>query len=481
MKDGYEIAEHAVEYGTKKGASYIEARFVDSRSEGYTTRNGAIIGGGESFSKGIGIRVITEGGIGFCSTAKLEKQNIEKAIDIALKMAQASKRKTPIVFSEEDVVETKWQADVKQHIEDKSDEEKVQFIIDLDKTLVNQDFGESLVMRTLLLEMTRNKKYIVNSEGSKVESDKSLIAFYTFNTAKGPLGSEQRFYGQASSKGWEWFKEDNIIEKIIEDNRALVKTANQAKNMKLGVTDVVVSGEVAGIIAHENTGHPSEGDRILGREGAQAGESFYIDLLEKQKLGEIKIGTEAVTLIDDPTMPGSAGYYLYDDECVKARPRFLIKEGMINDLLLNREFASRFETKSNAAARAIGYNREPLVRMANTYFAPGEFQVEELIEDVKKGIYMKSFTEWNIDDRRFQSKYVGLEVYLIENGEVTDTMIRRPTLELTTFGLFGGVDAVSKDTEFPYGTCGKSDPMQGAPCWMGGAQVRMRNIRLGGE
>ncbi|MHA1212828.1 MAG: metallopeptidase TldD-related protein, partial [Candidatus Heimdallarchaeota archaeon] len=142
-------------------------------------------------------------------------------------------------------------------------------------------------------------------------------------------------------------------------------------------------------MAHENTGHPSEGDRILGREGAQAGESFYIDLLEKQKLGEIKIGTEAVTLIDDPTMPGSAGYYLYDDECVKAGPRYLIKEGMINDLLLNREFAYRFETKSNAAARAIGYNREPLVRMANTYFAPGEYNIDELIEGVKKGIYMK--------------------------------------------------------------------------------------------
>jgi len=481
MKDGIDIADFAVEYGTKKGAKYIEARFVDSRKEGYTTRNGAIIGGGETSTQGIGIRVLTNEGIGFCSTAKLDKENIEKVIDIALKMAKASKRKTPIVFSEEDVVKAKWQTKVKQHFEDMSSEEKVNYVLGLDKTLMEQPFGESLVMRTLMLEMTRDKKYIANSEGSKIESDKTLIAFYTFNTAKGATGSEQRFYGQAGSKGWEWFKEEKIIDKIIEDNEALVKTANYAKAVKLGTTDVVVSGEVAGIIAHENTGHPSEGDRILGREGAQAGESFYIDLLEKQKLGEIKIGTEAVTLIDDPTLPGSAGYYLYDDECVKARPRYLIKEGMINELLLNREFAYRFNTKSNASARGIGYDREPLIRMANTYFAPGKYNIDELIEGVKKGIYMKSFTEWNIDDRRFQSKYVGLEVYLIENGKLTDTMVRRPTLELTTFGLFGSVDAVTKDTEFPYGTCGKSDPQQGAPCWMGGAQVRMRNIHLGGE
>ena len=481
MKDGMDIADFAVEYGTKKGANYIEARFVKNREEGYTTRNGAIIGGGEKNTKGIAIRVLTDGGIGFCSTAKLEKENIEKVVERAIKMAQASKRKEPIVFSEEEIVNTKWKTAVKQHFEDISDEEKINFIIDLDKTLVSQDFGESLVTRTLMLNMTRDEKYIVNSEGSKVESDKSLVAFYTFNTAKGPIGTEQRFYGEAGSMGWEWFKELGIVDKIIHDNQMLVKTANNAESMKLDTVDVIVSGEVSGIIAHENTGHPSEGDRILGREGAQAGESFYIDLLKDQKLGEIKVGTEAVTLIDDPAIPGSAGFYTYDDECVKARPRYLIKKGMINDVLLNREFAAKFETKSNAAARAIGYNREPLIRMANTYFAAGDYELEELFEGVKKGIYMKSFTEWNIDDRRFQSKYVGLEVYLVENGELTNKMVRRPILELTTFGLFGSVDAVSKDMQFPYGTCGKSDAAQGAPCWMGGAQVRMRNIRLGGQ
>ncbi|NHJ87404.1 MAG: TldD/PmbA family protein [Asgard group archaeon] len=481
MLENMDIADYVVEYGTKKGASYIEARLIDTRLESYNSRNGALFSGGVSTMKGIGIRLIVDGGVGFCSTAKLEKANIDKIINDTLKMAKASKRKEPIVFSEEKIVDTKWSTKVKQKVEDISDEEKIKYILGLDKALVEQDFGENLVTRTLILEMQYDKKYIINSEGSKVQSDKNLISFYTFNTAKGAVGTEQRFAGNASTKGWEWFKEDKIEEKLIEDNRALVKTAFNAKEMKLGTVDVIVSGEVSGIIAHENTGHPSEGDRILGREGAQAGESFYIDLLKDGKIGEIKIGTEAVTLIDDPSIPNSAGYYLYDDECVKARPRYLIKNGMMNELLLNREYAYKFNTKSNAAARAMGYDREPIVRMANTYFAPGEYEFEELFEDVKKGIYMKSFTEWNIDDRRFQSKYVGLEVYLIEDGILTDKMVRRPTLELTTFGLFGSVDAVAKGYEAPYGTCGKGDPGQGAPVTMGGAEVRMRNIRLGGK
>jgi TldD protein len=118
--------------------------------------------------------------------------------------------------------------------------------------------------------------------------------------------------------------------------------------------------------------------------------------------------------------------------------------------------------------------------MANTFFEQGNFTQEELIEDVKRGILMNSFTEWNIDDRRFQSKYVGLEVYLIEDGEVTDTMIRRPILELTTYGILESVDAVGKDFFAPLGLCGKGDPMQGVPVSLGGPHVRLRDIKIGG-
>lgn len=481
MDNGKDIADFAVEFATSKGASYAEARFVDSREEGYTTRNGRIIGAGEKRSRGVGVRVLAEGGMGFCSTAKLEKKKVEEEIRRAIKMAKASNRREPIVFSEEEVVRTKWETKVEQEFEDVSDEEKRGFVIGLDKSLMGEDFGEHLVKRTLMLNMRKEGKYIVTSEGSRVESEKSLISFYTFNTAKGSMGTEQRFFGMAGSSGWEWLEEENVRGEVIKDNRALVKAALNAKPAKLGETDVVVCGELAGIMAHENTGHPSEGDRILGREGAQAGESFYIDLLEDGELGEIKMGSEAVTIIDDPTLPGSAGYYLYDDECVKAGPRYLVKEGMLNELLLNREFAARFDLKSNGAARATGYNREPIIRMANTYFAPGDYEVEELMEDIKEGVYIKSFTEWNIDDRRFQSKYVGLEAYLIKNGVVTDRMIRRPVLELTTFGLLGSIDAVSKGFEATYATCGKGDPPQGVPVWHGGPHLRIRDVRLGGE
>jgi TldD protein len=188
-----------------------------------------------------------------------------------------------------------------------------------------------------------------------------------------------------------------------------------------------------------------------------------------------------VTVSDDPSIPNTGGYYDWDDEGVKSRRRYLIKDGIANEPLLNREFGVRFGTESNGSARASSFEREPITRMANTFFEPGDHTFEELVEDIKLGVYMRTFQEWNIDDRRYQSKYTGSEAYLIKNGEVTETMVRRPVMETTSVGLLTAIDAVSKvmSLEFP-ATCGKGDPMQGVPVYAGGGQIRFRNIRLGG-
>ncbi len=42
----------------------------------------------------------------------------------------------------------------------------------------------------------------------------------------------------------------------------------------------------------------------------------------------------------------------------------------------------------------------------------------KLIEDIKLGVYMVSFNEWNIDGRRYQQRYIDREAYLIENGKL---------------------------------------------------------------
>src|SRR5207245_10139209 len=124
---------------------------------------------------------------------------------------------------------------------------------------------------------------------------------------------------------------------------------------------------------------------------------------------------------------------------VKARRRNGYKEGRVREFLQTRATAAAMPTRSNGAARAVNYNVEAIVRMANTFVEPKDYSVDELLEDVKFGVYMKSFMEWNIDDKRYNAKYAGREAYLVENGEGKHPG-RNTIIELKTPAVGSAVD-----------------------------------------
>jgi TldD protein len=327
----------------------------------------------------------------------------------------------------------------------------------------------------LVLTNWETDKIYLNSEGSRVRSLVPRISFYYMLTAlEDSRGTAQRFNQFGGSGGWELVESWSLPESVSEEARVLGRVLREAKAPPRGEIDVVLGSEVVGIVCHESCGHPSEADRILGREAAQAGESFM-----KPEMIGTRLGSDAVTIVDDPTLQGSYGYYLYDDEGVGASRRELIRSGVLNTFLHNRETAAELGVESNGAARAMGYSREPIVRMANTFMLPGDHSLDELFQDISNGVYIKSFMEWNIDDRRFNQRYVGLEAYAIRRGKLGE-MMRNPAIEMTTTGLFNSVDAVSKNLAFSAAMCGKGDPEQDAPVWTGGPEIRLRKVRLGG-
>ena len=474
MDKGRDLAEHCVEFGRGLGAQYVEARYQSQLARALVYRNGAPVAGGVQPSVGIGVRLLVDGRMGFASFDRLDRGLADDAMTAAFRMAQNSPRKKPIDLGPPVVNKGKWTVKMRESLLD----------VDTDTLMglaqeINEQ-GKGLQSFTVILNPTDTTKYFVTSEGTQLDGHLSHLFINTLITAEGAKGSEQRYLDFTQSGGWERVKEGRVVEQIADEIRRVKEVADKAEKLPELLNqpvDMVVGPEVAGIISHENVGHPSEGDRILGREGAQAGESFWRDL----QIGKSRVGSDAVNVSDDPTLPNTGGFYLYDDEGVKARKRRLIKNGVTNEPLLNREFGVRFGMASNGAARAVTYNREPIIRMANTFFEPGDYSLEEIFEDIKLGVYMRSFGEWNIDDRRYQSKYTGTEAYLVKDGEVTETMVRHPVMETTSVGLLTAADAVTKNLSLAFpATCGKGDPAQGVPVYAGGGEVRFRAIRLGG-
>jgi len=473
-----DLAEFAVEYAQKLGATYAEARLEQTNGHSVILKNSTPETLGIVFEYGIGIRVIHSGGLAFSSVNTISKDHIKDAVEKAVKFAKQSgkARKEPIRFSEEKSYDDSYEVKMKKSFLDISNDERLKLLLDLDEMILSRKSDVLFPARIFMFTDWINEKYFVNSDGTKIYSNLPRFSLIGVITAIGNNRAEQTFEQYGETGGWEKLEALNIPDRLSDSLSALEEQILKSKPCPEGEMDLVIGPEVAGIIAHESAGHPGEADRILGREGAQAGESY----LSPEDIG-IKIGSENVSVIDDPTLDGSYGYYLYDDEGVRARARYLIKNGIITEFLHNRETAATMGTHSNGAARGIGFNREPIVRMANTFIAPGDWDPDEIIEEVKFGILMETFGEWNIDDRRFNQKYIGRKAYLIENGEIKHP-VNRPVLEITTPGFYSSVVGSSKKLDFVAATCGKSDPSQGAPVWTGGPErTLVRGIRIGGS
>ncbi len=470
MDDHADVAAFTLNYILKLGASYAEVRLESTKGSSYLFKNGALQGGGMDTMTGLGVRFLMNNHFGFVSTNLIAKESIRKALRQALLLSKPLQHlRSAVSLSEEEAHQQRYTVNQGIKLDNVSPEARMLLLKEIDTAVIKTKV--KVPGRFLSLSDGITKEYLLTSEGTKITTELPRVSFYYFLTLKGKR-SVQRYWQYGQTGGWESVTKWKLAETLGNEVVNLNKNMDKGRQAPRGKMDVVCGPQITGIMVHESVGHPYEADRIFGREAAQAGESF----VTKDMLGT-KIGSEQVNVADDPTLANSNGFYLFDSEGVRARPKLLIKEGMINEFLHNRETAAAMHLKSNGSSRASEYDKESIVRMSNTYFMPGPYQEEELVEDIKEGIYLKSFTEWNIDDKRYNQKYVGAEAYLIKHGKLT-VPVFQPVLEIATPVLWKSVDAAADNVEHHAGSCGKGEPMQAIPAWLGGPSIRLRNITM---
>ncbi len=470
-----DLLQKAIAEASSMGATYVEARYHKNDYFTLRARNGNLIDSSREVEEGVGVRVLVDGSLGFASTSTLSKEGVLEAVRRAVAAAKRLSwlMKSPLRLGPGRTGRVKYEVPVAKSFENTPLDEK----IGLFRELWNR--GREVVKEASLKVMFNEyvesveEKVILTSEGAYVRSTIPRLYFgYNMVISHPQKGVVQRWREFGGSGGFELVEKWRVVDTVVEEAGTLGRVILEARAPPSEPVEVLVGSEIVGLMAHESAGHPSEADRILGREAAQAGMSFI-----KKGMRGFKVGNENATVVDDPTIPGSYGFFLYDDEGVSARPKYLYREGEVYEHLHNRFTAAEYNTESNGSARAMNYASEPIIRMSNTYVTPGDYTFEELVEDIEYGVYIKSYMEWNIDDERWSQRYVGLEAYLIEKGELKG-FVRNPVLELTTKTFYSSIVAKSKDLRFYAGTCGKGEPSQGVPVWFGGPDVKLTKIRL---
>jgi PmbA protein len=137
----------------------------------------------------------------------------------------------------------------------------------------------------------------------------------------------------------------------------------------------------------------------------------------KGDIGEI-LFQENINVIDDPLIKKGLGSRSFDSEGVDCKKLQLIKNGKLNEIVLDTYSSKMLNKKSNGRCGGT----------TNCYFENGKLTRTDLIKDIKKGVYITELfgSGFNSVTGDFSKGGSG---FLIENGEIT-----YPISEITVAG-----------------------------------------------
>ncbi len=240
-----------------------------------------------------------------------------------------------------------------------------------------------------------------------------------------------------------------------------------AQPVKGGEYTVILDPKLAGVFAHEAFGHLSEADHVY----------------ENQKLREIMIlgkrfGRDHLNIVDGAAVPGLRGSFKYDDEGTPAHKTYLIKDGILVGRLHSRETAGKMGETPTGNARAINHLHRPIVRMTNTYIEPGSVSFDDMIADIKLGVYAVDSYGGQTSMEMFT--FTAGQGYMIRQGKIAEP-VRNVTLTGNVFTTLMNIDAIGKDLIMVEGGggCGKGGQMP-LPVSDGSPHIRITRCVVGG-
>ncbi len=441
-----------------RGGDYMELRLEESRSRRIAYRGKDLEDIGGSFSAGGCARAFYKGGWGFASLNEINRlpekaaQAIEQAKLVGKEKAELARRET--VVDEADAPVKKDPAGFSlAHIKALLDE-------------YNQVIWSTPKIQTSVLGYGDIQKtvYFANSEGSFIKQSRHDVSFRVSAVARD--GSEVQQLGLSLGSNGDFGVVEGLHRQIGDTARKAVEMLSAPK-VKGGEQTVVLDPILAGVFIHEAFGHLSESDFLY----------------ENPKMREVMVlgrrfGGKHLNVVDGGAIPGRRGSFKYDDEGVPASRTDLIREGVLVGRLHSRETAAKMGEAVTGNARAIDYHFPPIVRMTNTLIEPGTTSFEELIGDIREGVYARNWFGGTTSMEMFT--FASAETYMIRNGKVAE-MVRPVTLSGNVFKTLEQIDAVGNDLDMNEGGgCGKGGQMP-LPVSNGSPHIRIQRCLVGGR
>ena len=439
-------------------ADYVEIRFEQNQTTQISYRGGKLEEVGKTYSSGGNVRALVKGGWGFVCSNSVDK--LSSYVDLAIKQAKLTSGEEFAFPSTEPVVDM---------VEAPVNNDAASMPLVKKKELFDE--YNDIMLTSPQIQDSRisyrdvNRKVIfANSNGSYVEQNKPDLTLRLTAIARGN-GEIQQAGLSLGSVG-----DFSVIENLHDQVREIAKRAAAllyAPEVKGGEYAVILDPVLAGVFAHEAFGHLSEADFVYQNE----------PLKQVMVLGK-RFGSKHLNIVDDATIPGLRGSYKYDDEGMPASKTYLIHEGVLVGRLHSRETALKMGEKPTGNARAINYLFPPIVRMTNTFIESGGASFEEMLGEIKEGVYVRDWYGGMTSLEMFT--FSAGEAYTIRNGKLAG-LLRPVVLTGNVFVTLSNIDAIGNDLDMNQGGgCGKGGQFP-LPVSNGSPHIRIRHCVIGGR
>jgi len=440
------------------GAEYVEIRLETSQSTIMQYRGRDLEEVNRTSSKGGCVRALAQGGWGFVSFN--EAGDLREKVALAVRQAKLVGREASM-FAHGEPVEAVVPATIKKDPLGITVAEKKRLFDEY-----NEIIWSVPKIQTSSIGYGDGRRRIVfgNSEGSYIDQERVEVTFRVSAMARAD-GDVQQSGISIGSMG-----DYGVVEGLHSTVRDLAQRSVaflSAPNATGGPSTVVLDPILAGVFCHEAFGHLSEADFISENDRMR----------EIMVLGK-RFGGKHLNIVDGAAVPGLRGSFAYDEEGVAAHKTDLIREGVLVGRLHSRETAARMGEKPTGNARAINYQFPPIVRMTNTFIEPHQATFEEIVSEIKDGIYCKNWYGGMTSMEMFT--FSAGEAYRIRNGKVEE-LLRPVVLSGNLFETLKNIDAIGNDVDMNQGGgCGKGGQSPLAVS-NGSPHIRIRECLVGAK
>jgi len=447
----------------EKGGDYADLYFEHTYTNFLSLRDGEVNAASSGVDFGVGVRVLSGDQTGY---AYVENTRLEDMLNAARTAARIASGNTGNKVNDLGVViPPKNYYEIKKSWEDISIKSKMPFIQKINERIFELDKRVNKVV--VGLNDSTSHVLFVNSEG---------VMYYDYRPMASLSAScimlENGVYENGSSSrafrtGFE-FLTDELVEEISREAVDRTSIMYKASKPKGGEMPVVFGSGGSGIFLHEAIGHAFEAD--FNRKGV----SIFSNQLHKKICGDF------INVIDDGTIPFNRGSVNIDDEGNPGQKTYIVREGILTSYLHDRISSKHYKVQPTGNGRRESFRHVPMPRMRATYMENGNSTEEEMISTVKRGVYVDTFTNGQVQIGAGDFTFFVKSGMMIEDGKLT-----YPIKDINIIGngpkALADMTMVAGNYEMDNGTwtCGKDG--QSCPVTCGMPSALVSKLTVGGQ